>query len=141
MPGKRPPAGYCAGRWVFVQKGERRVFLCEANEAGKVPLANVVAIGTSAKNIVLIGDKMQLAQPTQGVHPGDTGLSALEYLLGEHATVPPEYGIFLDRTYRMHSNVCGFISTAFYDGRLKPEAGNERQRLVLGAKPDAALAP
>jgi uncharacterized protein len=111
------------------------------DEAGQVSLANVMAIGTSAKNIVLIGDQMQLAQPTQGVHPGDSGLSALEYLLGEHATVPPENGIFLDRTYRMHPDVCRFISDAFYDGRLKSEAGNERQRLVLSAKADAALAP
>ncbi|HEY5046437.1 MAG TPA: TM0106 family RecB-like putative nuclease [Rhizomicrobium sp.] len=111
------------------------------DEAGQVALANVIATGTSARNIVLIGDQMQLAQPSQGVHPGDSGLSALEYALGAHATVPPQLGIFLDRTRRMHPDVCRFISEAFYDGRLNPAPGNERQRLVLGRDADASLAP
>jgi predicted RecB family nuclease len=111
------------------------------DEAGQVSLANVVASGVAAKNIVLIGDQMQLAQPSQGVHPGRSGLSALEFALGENATVPPELGIFLDRTRRMHPDVCRFISEAFYDGRLLPEAGNETQRLVLGAGADDAMKP
>jgi predicted RecB family nuclease len=45
------------------------------DEAGQVALGNLVAMGPSAANIVLIGDQMQLAQPVQGVHPGETGLS------------------------------------------------------------------
>jgi uncharacterized protein len=111
------------------------------DEAGQVSLANVVASGVAAKNIVLIGDQMQLAQPSQGVHPGRSGLSALEFALGENATVPPELGIFLDRTRRMHPDVCRFISEAFYDGRLLPEGGNEKQRLVLTPGADEALKP
>jgi uncharacterized protein len=110
------------------------------DEAGQVSIANVVAMGVSARNLVLIGDQMQLAQPTQGVHPGESGLSALEFALGERATVPPELGIFLDRTRRMHPDVCRFVSDAFYDGRLLPEEDNARQRLVLGSGVDAALA-
>ena len=41
----------------------------------------------------------------------------------------------------MHPAVCRFISDAFYDSRLEPEDGNERQRLVLGRNADPALAP
>lgn len=51
------------------------------DEAGQVSLANAVAVGQAARNLVLVGDQMQLAQPSQGSHPGDTGLSCLEYLL------------------------------------------------------------
>jgi uncharacterized protein len=61
---------------------------------------------------------MQLAQPTQGSHPGDSGLSALEYLLQGKATVPPELGVFLGVSHRMHPDVCAFISEAYYESRL-----------------------
>jgi uncharacterized protein len=105
------------------------------DEAGQVSLANVVAMGVSARNLVLVGDQMQLAQPIKGDHPGESGLSALEYLLGDRATVPPDRGVFLGATRRMHPDVCRFISEAIYDGRLQPKAGNATQRLVLA--PDA----
>jgi uncharacterized protein len=48
------------------------------------------------------------------------------------ATIPPERGIFLKTSWRMHPDVCRFISDAFYDGRLEPEASNSVQRLILG---------
>ncbi|MBA2458884.1 MAG: TM0106 family RecB-like putative nuclease, partial [Gemmatimonadales bacterium] len=50
------------------------------DEAGQVSLANAVAVGLSTRNLILVGDQMQLSQVTQGHHPGDTGLSCLEYL-------------------------------------------------------------
>jgi uncharacterized protein len=111
------------------------------DEAGQVSLANVVAMGTSARNIVLVGDQMQLSQPIQGVHPGDSGQSALEFVLGAAATVPPEQGIFLPVTRRMHPDVCRFISEAVYDGRLHSDGAAESQRLVLGDAADPALRP
>ena len=42
----------------------------------------------------------------------------LEHLLGEHSTIPPDRGVFLDKTRRMHPDVCRFVSEAVYDGRL-----------------------
>ncbi|MFZ5483844.1 MAG: TM0106 family RecB-like putative nuclease [Pseudomonadota bacterium] len=109
------------------------------DEAGQVALANLVALGTCARNLVLLGDPMQLGQPTQGVHPGDSGLSGLEYLLDGRATVTPEAGIFLPTSWRMAPAVCQFISDAVYDSRLHPEPDNVRQTLVLGKHPDPAL--
>ncbi|MBO0752862.1 MAG: TM0106 family RecB-like putative nuclease, partial [Bradyrhizobiaceae bacterium] len=105
------------------------------DEAGQVALGNLVAMAGAAANIVLIGDQMQLPQPVQGVHPGDTGLSCLEYLLGDDATVPDDRGIFLNETHRLHPALCAFISTAVYDGRLKPHPSTAARRLVL--RPDA----
>jgi hypothetical protein len=55
--------------------------------------------------------------------------------------VPPKRGIFLSKTRRMHPGLCQFISDAFYEGRLLPEAGNERQCLILDPNVDRALAP
>jgi superfamily I DNA and/or RNA helicase len=99
----------------------------------------VVAMGVSARNIVLVGDQMQLAQPIKGDHPGESGLSALEYVLGEMATVPPDRGIFLAVTRRMHPDVCRLISDAVYEGRLQPEADNANQQLVLAPGADPVL--
>ncbi len=111
------------------------------DEAGQVALANLVAMGTSAKNIVLLGDQMQLQQPIQGVHPGDSGESVLDYLLRGEATIAPDRGIFLETTWRMHEEVCRFISDAVYDGKLHPEPGHQRQRLKLEADAHPELRP
>jgi len=111
------------------------------DEAGQVALANLVAMGTSAKNIVLLGDQMQLQQPIQGVHPGDSGESVLDYLLRGEATIAPDRGIFLETTWRMHQEICRFISDAVYDGKLHPEPGNQKQRLKLEADAHPELRP
>jgi predicted RecB family nuclease len=111
------------------------------DEAGQVSLANVVAMGVSAKNVVLVGDQMQLSQPIQGAHPGGSGVSGLEHLLGEMATVPPDRGIFLAVTWRMHPDICRFISDAVYDGRLQSDRSTLQQCIKITAGGDAALAP
>ena len=85
----------------------------------------------SARNIVLLGDQMQLGQPTQGTHPNDSGLSILDYLLKDSPTIAPEMGVFLETTYRMHTKVNRFISEAIYDGQLHPDANNDKQVIAV----------
>lgn len=109
------------------------------DEAGQVSLGNLTAMGLAAQNLVLVGDQMQLAQPIKGTHPGQSGESALDFLLRDHATVPPERGIFLDTTRRMHPDVCRFISEAVYEGRLHSHPTCAARQLVLGAGADPAL--
>ena len=101
------------------------------DEAGQVALANVVAMGTSAKNIVLMGDQMQLPQPTRGIHPGDAGTSALEFLMLDYPTIPPDRGIFLDITRRLHPEICEYISKVFYQGRLRPHPLTAKRSLTI----------
>ena len=69
-------------------------------------------------------------QPIQGAHPGESGHSALQFLLKDHATVPSERGVFLDVTRRMHPDVCRFISEAVYEGRLHADPSCAARRLV-----------
>jgi superfamily I DNA and/or RNA helicase len=85
-----------------------------------------VAVSQAAKNIVLIGDQMQLDQPIQGAHPGDSGDSALEFMLGDHAVISEDRGIFLERSYRMHPDVCKPLSDIVYEGKLKTAPNNQR---------------
>lgn len=126
--------------WLFSSaKLEHKFDYLFVDEAGQVSLANLIAMSTCARNIVLLGDQMQLGQPIQGVHPGESGQSTLEYLLEGEATIAPERGVFLKDTWRMHPKVCNFISDAVYDGRLEAERNNANQRLVLGEDPTLGL--
>ncbi len=126
--------------WVFSRPELAGAFdYLFVDEAGQVSLANAVAVGLSARNLILIGDQMQLAQPTQGSHPGETGLSCLEYALHGHATIPPDMGVFLGTSRRMHPDVCRFISEALYDGRLGSTPDTARHRVIRGT--GATLVP
>ncbi|WP_210209696.1 TM0106 family RecB-like putative nuclease [Aureimonas flava] len=100
------------------------------DEAGQVGLANMVAMGRCARNIVLVGDPRQLPQVIQGAHPDPANLSCLEWMLGDHATIPSDRGIFLPVSRRMHPDVCGFISRQVYEGRLasQPDTANQAVR-------------
>lgn len=115
--------------WHFAGYGINAFDHLFVDEAGQVSTANLMAMAACAKNIVLVGDPMQLPQPVQGSHPGTSGMSSLEYLLGDYRTVPPDRGVFLPTSRRMQDGVCGFISSAVYEGRLGNDAGASGQQL------------
>ncbi|MEZ5065904.1 MAG: TM0106 family RecB-like putative nuclease [bacterium] len=125
---------YGATAWPFSSPdAEGMLDYLFVDEAGQVSLANLIGMAPSARNLVLLGDQMQLGQPIQGSHPGESGLSALDYLLQDHPTIPPDLGIFLAKTWRLHPDLCRFISDAVYEGRLEPE-GHTRLRRILPAE-------
>lgn len=107
------------------------------DEAGQVGLANMAAIGRAARNIVLVGDPRQLPQVIQCAHPDPANLSCLDWMLGEHATVPADRGIFLPTSRRMHPEVCGFISEQVYEGRLTSHPDTAHQRVTGTTLPEA----
>lgn len=128
--------------WVFSRDDwEGQLDYLFVDEAGQVPLANVIGMSRSTRNLVLLGDQMQLEQPTQGAHPGDARLSALQYALKDsdkssedvtllHAVIPNTYGIFLGESWRMHPSVCQFISESVYEGRLGSHGNCAYQRIA-----------
>ena len=93
-------------------------------------LANVLAVSHAGPNLVLLGDPQQLDQPTQGTHPDGTEVSALGQLLRGRQTIEPGQGLFLEETWRLHPDVCGFTSETFYEGKLSSRPGLELQRVV-----------
>jgi uncharacterized protein len=108
------------------------------DEAGQLSLANVLAVAGAATNLVLVGDPQQLAQPSQAAHPPGSGVSALEHILGDHATVEPEAGLLLDQTWRMHPSLCRYTSATFYDGKLTWANGLELQEILGDLPPRGA---
>jgi uncharacterized protein len=104
-------------------------------EAGQVSVANHVGLTAPARNIVRVGDQMMLREPIHVPHPGQSGLSVLDYYLEGKATIPPEQGLFLETTRRLHPGICDFISGAIYEGRLRSEPMTAKRVIRLGKKP------
>ena len=119
-----------ATAWHFARYADAAYDYLIVDEAGQVSIANILAMARCARNIVLVGDPMQLPQPLQGSHPGDSGRSCLEYLIDGHRVVPSDRGVFMPISRRMHPRVCGFISTAVYEGRLGSDEAAGGQTLV-----------
>ena len=107
------------------------------DEAGQISLANVVAVSRATDSLVLLGDPQQLDQPLRGTHPPGTDRSALAHVLSGLATMPPDRGLFLETTWRLHPQLCAFTSEAFYDNRLEPEPHLVIQRLDADGAPIA----
>ncbi|HYO19053.1 MAG TPA: DEAD/DEAH box helicase, partial [Dermatophilaceae bacterium] len=99
------------------------------DEAGQFSLANAVAVSPAADSLVLLGDPQQLDQPLKGWHPTGAERSALAHLLDGEAIMPEGLGLFMERTWRLHPDICTYTSEVFYEGELLPEPGNERQVL------------
>lgn len=104
------------------------------DEAGQLSLIDTLAVSPAASNLVLLGDPQQLKQPVQGSHPEGTEVSALEHILKEHKTIPVEKGIFLDTTWRLHPNICSFVSELFYESRLKSKPDLVNQQIEGNTK-------
>ena len=103
-------------------------------EAGQFSLADALAVAQAGKNLILLGDHQQLERPIRGVHPEDTDTSALQHFMGKNAvTISEEKGIFLQETWRMHPDICCFISEQFYNGKLKSREECSKQTLVGSA--------
>jgi uncharacterized protein len=97
-------------------------------------LANVLAVSQATKTVVLLGDPRQLEQPMQGSHPEGTDVSALKHILGAHATIPADRGLFLEETWRLHPQICAFTSELFYESRLHSRRELERQTIRSSAR-------
>ncbi|MGH3304697.1 MAG: AAA domain-containing protein [Streptosporangiaceae bacterium] len=75
------------------------------DEAGQISLADVLAVSGAARNVMLLGDPQQLAQPSQAAHPPGSGVSGLEHILNGRATMPPVAGLLIDKPWRMDPNI------------------------------------
>jgi uncharacterized protein len=105
------------------------------DEAGQLSLSHVIASSMAAKNIILVGDHMQLPRPSSGAKDeGNASLSPVEYIMGEKNTIDDSKGIFLEKTFRMHSKISQYISDNFYEQRLKPDKNNDKQNILINKK-------
>ena len=135
---KKPLAALKAGEsslvggtaWLWSREDYiKSVDILFVDEAGQMSLANVLAMSPCARNLVLLGDPQQLEQPQKGSHPEGTDVSALQHVIGEGSVMPPDKGLFLEQTWRLHPAICAFTSKQFYEGQLTSREGMELQGL------------
>ncbi len=100
------------------------------DEAGQMSLVQALVAARVARNVVLLGDPQQLEQPQRGAHPEGADVAALVHIVGsQRQTLADDQGLFLNATYRLHPAICDFTSELYYDGRLLPVPGLDRQRI------------
>jgi uncharacterized protein len=137
------PAGvslFAGTAWLFARAGmEQKLDYLFIDEAGQISLADALAVGTAARNIVFLGDPSQLSQVSTGTHPAGAACSVLEHLLGTQATVPETHGLFIEESWRLHPSVCQFVSQVMYDGRLRSRRDCENQALHCDGWPRAGI--
>ena len=103
------------------------------DEAGQISLANVVAMSqatdehraaraTHSSSISRFAARIRRARNARRWRTSSTG----------PPRSPPDRGLFLETTWRLHPDLCAFTSEVFYDDRLEPEAHLAGQRLRSG---------
>ena len=120
--------------WLFASNAmaEEPVDVLVIDEAGQLSLADALAASRAAHNLILLGDPLQLPQVAQASHPRDSGRSVLEHVVGEDVTLAEDRGVFLSTTWRMHPDVCDFISEQIYQGRLTYHPNCAQQSTTVG---------
>lgn len=111
------------------------------DEAGQYSLANTIAVGVSAKRLLLLGDPQQLPQVSQGLHPEPIDSSALGWLSDGHDVLPADLGVFLAESWRMHPALCAAVSALSYEGRLRAREPETRERRLEGVEPGVHAVP
>ncbi|CAJ1501235.1 TM0106 family RecB-like putative nuclease [[Mycobacterium] burgundiense] len=120
--------------WLFSNDAMRDapVDVLLIDEAGQLALADALAASGAAHNLVLLGDPLQLPQVAGASHPGISGRSVLDHIVGDDVLLPADRGVFLQETRRMQPDVCAFISSQIYDGRLHSFEDCKQQTTVAG---------
>ncbi|MBM5822977.1 MAG: TM0106 family RecB-like putative nuclease [Cyanobacteria bacterium K_Offshore_surface_m2_011] len=136
----RPEMAVVGGTvFVFAKHEEEPFDLLVIDEAGQVSLANLLAMASCARNILVVGDQQQLSQPTRAAHPGDSGVSCLDYVMEHHAVVPPDRGVFLATSWRMAPPLAQVVSELFYEGELTAAPANGANRVEWGGPAQGLL--
>lgn len=126
------------------------------DEAGKANLAETIVPMQLGKRFVLVGDHKQLppfidrleiaeyvdyvndsgkeGEDDARLNEKDVVLSLSNSLFADfynHEHFPEENKITLNYQFRMHPEICNYISKLFYDGALKSGEGTEKQNVYV----------
>jgi len=129
--------------WDFAHEGRiprGSLDLLVIDEAGQFSLASTIAVALASTRLLLLGDPQQLPQVSQGTHPEPVDTSALGWVMDGADVIPPEYGYFLARTWRMHPRVAEPVSRLSYGGELAAHPSTALRELA-GIRPGVIPVP
>lgn len=140
--GTSPGVLFGGTAWDFANPNripEGSLDLLVIDEAGQFSLANTLAVGRAARNLLLLGDPQQLPQVAVGEHPYPLDTSALGWLSGGQSVLPAAFGYFLQVTWRMHPQLCAPVSALSYGGKLHSAAAASERILKVPAREESVL--
>lgn len=140
--GTSPGVLFGGTAWDFANPNripEGSLDLLVIDEAGQFSLANTLAVGRAARNLLLLGDPQQLPQVAVGEHPYPLDTSALGWLSGGQSVLPAAFGYFLQVTWRMHPQLCAPVSTLSYGGKLHSAAAASERILKVPEREESVL--
>ena len=140
--GTSPGVLFGGTAWDFANPNripEGSLDLLVIDEAGQFSLANTLAVGRAARNLLLLGDPQQLPQVAVGEHPYPLDTSALGWLSGGQPVLPAAFGYFLQVTWRMHPQLCAPVSALSYGGKLHSAAAASERILKVPAREESVL--
>ena len=140
--GTSPGVLFGGTAWDFANPNripEGSLDLLVIDEAGQFSLANTLAVGRAARNLLLLGDPQQLPQVAVGKHPYPLDTSALGWLSGGQSVLPAAFGYFLQVTWRMHPQLCAPVSALSYGGKLHSAAAASERILKVPAREESVL--
>ena len=102
------------------------------DEAGQVSLANALAARPARKTSCCSGIPISWRKSAKARIRSMPATPCLQHLLGDARDGRADRGIFLDVSYRMQPQICGFISDAMYEGRLRPDPRTAAHHVMSG---------
>ena len=140
--GTSPGVLFGGTAWDFANPNripEGSLDLLVIDEAGQFSLANTLAVGRAARNLLLLGDPQQLPQVAVGEHPYPLDTSALGWLSGGQPVLPAAFGYFLQVTWRMHPQLCAPVSALSYGGKLHSAAAASERTLKVPGREEPVI--
>ena len=140
--GTSPGVLFGGTAWDFANPNripEGSLDLLVIDEAGQFSLANTLAVGRAARNLLLLGDPQQLPQVAVGEHPYPLDTSALGWLSGGQSVLPAAFGYFLQVTWRMHPQLCAPVSALSYGGKLHSAAAASERILKVPEREESVI--
>lgn len=137
--GEHAASGFVVGgtAWDFAHEGRiprGSLDLLVIDEAGQFSLASTIAVSLASSRLLLLGDPQQLPQVSQGTHPEPVDTSALGWVMDGADVIPPAFGFFLARSWRMHPAVARSVSELSYRGELAAQPATA-MRALAGVEP------
>lgn len=100
------------------------------DEASQIKLSFILAVAKIAKNVIIMGDHLQLTS-ISAIPLTQAGDAVLNYILEENQILPQKYGYFLDTTYRCEPQIAKVVSDVYYSSKLKWSQTKKKQGIEL----------
>ncbi|TID15666.1 Methylisocitrate lyase [Venturia nashicola] len=125
----------CIGANLGLLRNENFAYVVIDEASQQTEPETLVPLVKGCEKVILVGDHVQLRATTQQHSKAlDFDMSLFERLY-QGPKRPDISKVMLDTQYRMHSSICNFSSSEFYDGKLQTAVLEESRPLAASSFP------